>query len=585
MNENKEVIENKKGLKLPMMIIGIIVVLLIGAIAIVMLNKGSSKKDEPKIPRDAIVNSDGKAFFGYENKFISISGDAKEGMMTEDGKHYVILNKDGDLFLSDEKGENKKSIADGVSELESVRNNGIVYSKQEDVEPTTDEIIQQLVDDYPNKDSSITFTSINRLFKEYYTSQTVEDAKNMYTLIIKKAYNSDKTADRIFRYTFADEESIDLGLGTYSIAYNTFNVVFEDSENIYTLTEDTAELVKLANPDLGGVIKLLGVSDDGKTVAWSELLGNVKTIYISEDSVKSKIGEMDFGNSYLSAIDAKYSYLHADFFNNNSEVAIYCSNQSKLFWKRKGQDVVTIDMGGEIDITGVMTAHGSIYKDNNTEELYVVAKSDKDDFLNMYYTDITGEKEKVLSNVLYVCNINDGTVYYIDADGALKCAELNKKEILDATKISSDVYKYSVRVSPDNKIVYFGKNYDKTSDEYSLYVYEPSKEPEKIASNVSEFSASEDGKLVSYFTNTSEITGTDFKYGDLYAKKMGKDAAKVAGDVAYLLYELQHTRISNNGMNFYKYNSKGDDGSILVDYYFYNWKESEKLISDVMIAK
>lgn len=581
MEENKVLEEKKFNMKVPIMIIAIVAVVLVGIVAIVMGGKGSSKPDTVSIPHDPIIDSNGTAFFGTGDKFMSISGDAESGWMTKDEKHYVLLDKDSSLNFYDAKGENKEKIDNGVSSILYVQDSGVIYTKEEIVEPLVEDILQAIVDDYVGTIKNVTIINVRKLFKEYSSTQTLKDAKILYMAFMDKAYISDKTSDRIFRYTFADKESIDLGIGTCRPAHKTLSLVFENSENIYTLAEDATELVQLTTITTGSEAKLLDISNDGKIVAWTEKKDGIKTIYISEDSEKSKVGEMDFSDSYS-------DYINSHFINDDSELVIYSTYSSQLLWKKKGEDTATIEFGAEIKTSSAYTAKDSIYGENdNVNELYIGVESDEkgSDNLhleNLYYVDATGEKEKVLSNVAYVSAVVDGTIYYIDKDGTFNYAQLNKKEISDGTKISSDVYKFSIRVSSNNKTVYFGKNYDEDTKKYSLYSYQPSKsakEPEKIATDVAQINLSEDGQIISYLANTTKISDTDFVSGDLYTKKTGKEATKVSSDVVYILFQLSHTRTNKNGLNFYKFDSKKEDGYISVDYYFYNWKEATKLIS------
>lgn len=143
-----------------------------------------------------------------------------------------------------------------------------------------------------------------------------------------------------------------------------------------------------------------------------------------------------------------------------------------------------------------------------------------DDGYTLYYRDITNSKKEP---VKLESNLDD--VYQINEKGNLvtyiKDGKLYQHDLKEKTKIASDVSQFFV--SDDGKtLVYMTYN----DDSYTLYQKKGNKDAEKIVSDVTSLHyVSEDMSTVIYSKEDS-----------LYTQKVGKDAEKIASDVDRVIH-------------------------------------------------
>lgn len=165
-----------------------------------------------------------------------------------------------------------------------------------------------------------------------------------------------------------------------------------------------------------------------------------------------------------------------------------------------------------------------------------------DDGYTLYCREINSPKK---DPVKIESNLEDP--YYINEKGNLvtyvKDGKLYQHNLKEKTKIASDVSDFSV--SEDGKTILYSV-YDEDDRSYTLYLKKGNKDAEKIVSDVTDIChVSEDLSLVVYLKEDS-----------LYTQKVGKDAAKISGDVSevvrvYESGEIYYTKAEDTEISYW----------------------------------
>jgi ribosomal protein L37E len=546
---------------------GAIVICLILAGVFTIFGRSSSTELKDAAPV-LFVDDSGTAFVQNGKKLIEIKGDAVSGSVSMDGKHIVVLEDDGTLYSYNGKGKNKEKIAEHVSDIAAIRNKGLIYKVETESDTTVDDILEAIVEDYWD------FTTIDRVrevFEDELDGETVYDAKAMYYNVIGEFYMDGYTGQDAYRYLFNTKNPVLLGDVEFKIAAYSLNMIFDDSKSVYVWHESDKVPLNVFTYESNEQIELLGASENEKFAAWNVSSDGMVEVYVLEDNEKIKIGE--FEESKYS----KYGFSEIAFVNKGTEAIVWNYDSDKIFRKKAGKDPQSIAVGGTVFNSGVFCREGKITANESikVKELYVQVKSeDESEDINFYCVQENGDREKLLSNVNSIYGIMNKKAYYLTEDNNLYSAELGEKEIKEKTKIASDVE--AVNCPNNGSKIYFTKDYVETK--YTLYVVETkdkNPEPEKVGSDVSYYYLSEDGETVAYIADATEFKDSYNWMGELYVKRMGKDAKKVSSDVLTILPNKEDNKIIEDELSFYKFDHVNDNGDIFGNYVIYNGKDTK----------
>lgn len=500
--------------------------LLAAVLAFLLLNGTFSGGNAVELsPIGAKYSEDGSAYIilPEDGSCIVIDGEIMFAAITADRKHVVVMQEDGTLYVTNKKLSKKTVIADNAEYIYGLRNDGFIYKNK------------------------------NKNMGEY-------------------------------RVLFSDNIPIKLDMNTdFLSAMNTLSLVYVTQKGeIYTLSADSNDKVRISSNAQD--VELLGISDDGQTAFWSELVNGTPTLYLAENGIKEKLGEV---STYDSSF---HGYAR---FSKDTEMATLASWYSDTMWiKKAGEAAVKVKLGSECaQPYYICTESGPIdrTKAAKISSLYVSASADEG--MNLFYISSDGSRERILSGVNdYV--IANGTIFYTDVDQNLYCGKLNKASISGEKRIASEVYCFSA--AQNGKYVYYMKD---CADGFGdLFCFKTgSDSAQKIGSDVAYYETgygygwtclhfSPDGGTVLYYIDTEIIPGTGSYNSSLMMWSYGdKAGVKIADDV--IADSVSSARSTGDfdpkGFVFSKYSRVDSYNSLFVDWIYYDGKTMTRLAADV----
>lgn len=505
----------KKSRKLPL-IIGAVVVLAVAAAVLVMsLIGGGSSGSVQMNPIYAQIDEDGNAYLPLMNgKVVKIADEVSDAALTPDQQHIVVLLEDGDLYITDTKLSKKTTIASDATNLLAVRNEGFLYSDEDDL---------------------------------YY------------------------------RVLFKNNKPQELGENlALSVADNTLSVLYAtDNGGIYTLAAGSDEEVKVGRFD--DWVELKSISNDGKISVWVNKDGSTNSLILNEGEERSNLGELTgkYTTVYVTyskdqgLMTVASPYAESMWIKEPGKDAVKVKLGSGIsgstIYTDKGQlaDVKASQVGclyigassGDLCNVYAVTLDGERERILSKVDSFSVTGSkivytdDGDLYIANLKKDTVDKEQKITGSVdTFTMSRNGGYVYFMkdaeDNAGTLYCLKVGAKE---AQKVSGDVAcltfgsltLMNVRASEDGKTIFFLKDLEEIDDSYRdmgiLTSWSYGKSTTKLASDALY------GSFTSYRTD-GVISPNSFMFekyaysdgGDIYVDWMywnGKEAVKLASDV------------------------------------------------------
>lgn len=553
----------------------------------------SATVENKNVILNAYFDEDGKGYFVKENGEVTEfeADENAHAYMTKDRNHFIVSDKDGVRVLDAAAEEIAKIDADdsqiliGYDVLSDKA--ACAYELDED---DVDTIKKRIIEDY-NKENYYTITKKD--FDDYYDyrfDDTVEDAKECYEINLDKEYDSVYSPEQHFYYCsyesgeFKDltetlELSSDTELLDGQLAENadTLYVVTEEGLYKYDSSMEKAEKIQGVR---GDEIDLLYVSDDGEQVFWADSDSDATTIYTYSGADVVKFGLFEDVSSYYGPSILKVG-------DNDTFCCMIGEEDHLLYGDINGENVEKIQLKENlIRSLGIYDSNGSITNQhcNDEDGMYVFLGEDTED-ANLYYiTFADGEREKVDSDIYTVHTIKNGKIIYGTEDGNLYTAPLDKGVMGDEEKIASDIafaseYFRELRVyGEDTESLYYVK--EMNSDEDALYYWNGT-DSEKIEEDeeIDNIIWYQDGSCT-YGMDWESIKYSDWEYGTLYTT-LGTEGTKISNDII----RCKDFTEKGNPKDFllYRYNH-ADDENVYIDVLHYDGTETEKVLSDVILA-
>lgn len=494
-------------------------ILAIAALVVLLLN-GMGKSEDLSLVV-AKVNSDGTAYIllPENGDCLVIDEDVNIAVITADRKHVVVHLNDGTLYITDKKLSKRQIVATDVYGLRFAQNEGIFYTTNDDTG---------------------------------------------------------------YRFLFSDKEPLSLGSNeNYTFADNTMSLVYCDYVgNIYTLASDSTRRVQVCSA--AEDVELLGVSDNGQIAVWCANESGTLVLYLAENGMKEKLGE----------VDHSYSLAYALFSEDNKMVTVADMFCDSMWIKKAGEDTVKVKLGNDCSWPSMIwTESGEIeyVKASRISSLYVGV--DGDEGTDIFYIRPDGSRERLLEDVDN-CYIEDGYIFYTDVDLNLYYAKLKGSSISGKTKVASDVLCFDVPAN--GKYVYYMQNCENgTGDLYCCKTGGNSSQ--KVAKGVSYYDSgygygwtrltfSSDGATVLYYMDMENIEDTYRYSGTMMMWSYGdKAGTKLADDVIVFssTSSLPHSEINPKSFVFSQLKWVDSLGNFYTDLMYFDGKKVTTLAVNV----
>ena len=342
-------------------------------------------------------------------------------------------------------------------------------------------------------------------------------------------YTDDKGIS--YRYSFADMLSTKIGeLQSIIAAKNSLSVLYATEDGgIFVMAADSVEGRRVG--EFEDEVALSLISDDAQIAVWALEDGKKHTPVVWEGEERSK----------LDTVTNKYAFTRAELSDDGNFLVILTNSGETLYMKERGKKLVSAKLGGELADAAAYTEKGHI-KDSLARDIsgiYAQVAAEKGS--KLYWVDLDGERETLLSGVedFYIAG---GRLVYRDLEQNLYYAELEEEKLSEPRKISGDAEYFEL--SPNGEFVYYMR--DCSEEAGSLYCYRiGEQEPRKIASDaycytgkfdsgyvVGYFQYSRDGRSVYYWTEVGNIADTYSSCGNLMAYDYARDESeKIAAGV------------------------------------------------------
>ncbi len=470
---------------------------------------------------------DGTAYIPmYDGTSIVINEEVKSAILTKDRKHIVVLLKDGTLYVTNKELSEKNTIDDYCLFIFSVSDDGFFYMDLSG--------------------------SIYRILFVDYSSVHIE-----------KAAQISVAQDNTLQISCAQDNT--------TVLYAT------DDGKIYSMLSTAAERTKAGT--YSDSIELEAISNDGQISLWVTEKNDVQTIVLNDGDNKTTLGE----------VDCEYNDTYATFSKDQKIIVITNSYSEEMWIKTVGSDPITVKLGATPESSTIYTENGMLADENASTVTAFYISTEGDSGTNLYHISIDGDRERVLSKVSDYA-IANGKIFYTNDDDILYCAELHGSEVSNEIKISSDVDMFEM--TDNGKFIYYAKDYD--DGVANLYCYKVGeKEPVKISSDVACYWAwlqttySTDGATVFFFKDEEEIDDTYYSNGTLMKWSYGSESAeKIASEVLLdsVSGALDSGEVDPASFMYMKYTSVDKEENILVNWMYFNGKESVKVATDIPLS-
>ena len=397
------------------------------------------------------------------------------------------------------------------------------------------------------------------------------NCESVYAVRNDGFFYTDKN-DNDYRVLFSAPEPQKLGNNVVVVVAddNTTLLYATDSGDIYRLlnTEDVPSKVGYFPKST----RMVGVSNDGQTGVWELVDGNERSIVLLDGEDKSTLGS--YSSEYTGGILR---------FSSDQSLAVIGSVYGESLWiKAVGKEPVQAKLGAQLSTATIYTDSGMLKNvaGNQVSRLYVDTDADSGD--NVYCISMDGDREKVVSKISSYA-VSNNRIVYLDSDQNLYVASLEKGAAVKDEKLASDVSTFTL--IPQSDYVYYLRNVE--SGEGTLYCYRVGqKEPVKISSGVSNYTSyASNGTAVLFYKDVETISDTYDHTGTLMLWNYGdNDPKKISSDVlTYSLDSGYNSTLSNPKSFVYsKYSSTDQDGKVVVNWMYWNGKDSVKVVSDVI---
>lgn len=375
-------------------------------------------------------------------------------------------------------------------------------------------------------------------------------------------------AGELHRFTFSDSGDFSFGkLQSYAVAKKSLSTLYPVEGKFYILHWDSASPKEAGA--YSGAPKAIALSDDGRCAVWTDWSNNAQNIYLYDQS----------GRSILETLVGTTATTVAQFADNGKFLTVLNPDSDSAYMWNNGT-VSRVKLGDTPASMKVYTINSELEQDASQEigGIYVHVSGNAGG--NVYYLDMLGDREKVISKVKSF-SLSGGIACFTASDGIMYYATVNGANTSERVRISADVQ--SFMLSRDGQYVYYLK--DVSAGLGNLYAYRiGDEEPVKIASEVyGSYVPCENGSSVIYYREPESIQAKGSYIGVMHMYNYGEGSNKIASDavIGMLSSGSSSGRISADSFSYLKYISSKDSGEIYVNCIYYRGGESTAVLKDV----
>lgn len=470
----------------------------------------------------AYIDSDGNANFYVDDETITFHGDYQMGTSTPDHSKFLMLDFDGALVLYSSSKDEPQIIANNVLKISKLTNEGCCYSVNDNV--TIDDILDILND-------ATTNTSITGLKREFHNKydESLSGVKKFYKDKTGRPFTGNSIYSELYMYYFSSGEHVDLQTHAYGYVFsdNSLTFINIDNNKLSLYKNGDKSMTELCNVDFGA--NLVGVSDDGTMVIWSEDKDNSLLIYMMKNGVPERIGKFD--------TNQKYVYPSVTFLENGFLV----NSLNKNIILCKNNVIQTLSVNEPLNSYTLLDDRGDIVTKSpcNSDYFYITGSNGKSSS-KLFKIGVDGSIDEIISDLNQQYFIKQNNIYYINSNNDFYMGKINQSGISKLECVTTEVSK--LRLSSNGTFAYIAK-----SD--GLYYWETndsSCQLHQISNNFpdnADLYITDSDKTIFYITDKYEITGSYYDIGTLYcysaaageSTEIGKDVMLLkANDTEYI---------------------------------------------------
>lgn len=335
-------------------------------------------------------------------------------------------------------------------------------------------------------------------------------------------------AGSYYRYSFSTGASIKIDSSLYAVADDSISILYSNSDGTVNILPSTSSSATEIGQYIGTFAPVC-VNNAGTIGVWSITNSDVCSVFLYNSGERERLDQ----------VDADYNYTYASFSGDNNSLIVVNTNSPIVFIKNNGEDTIKIELPSNINSSLFYTEDDQFqYSDkiNANSSIYLSAETDDYGYSDLYCVNLSGDRERVLSNVRE-CVVKNGHLYYTNEDYSLFSCTIKEADLSKEEKVSANVY--TIQASPNGDSICYGKNIGEdevgalyyyssktnessriTTDARFIY-YELSSINSYIAYDYSVFS--DDGRYLYYFKDTTSIADTYQDYGTLCQYRVDED--------------------------------------------------------------
>lgn len=500
---------------------------LIGA-GLCMILKGQNKIENCEYGgKQLFKKADHSAVYvSVSGEVLSFNRNVKEGWVTPDAAHFVIIDEAGQLYIYDAEGKNEKKAASGADSMLHMTENGFIYMAEDE--------------------------------------------------------------ETLMRYKFGEKAPDIIGKGEYFAKEGRLDMLLCSRDGIFIYPERDQAPVKLSSTTSDRMLAL-SIDAFGQSAIWCLIQDDRTEYYIYEDGKESLLGTVDtamrYDDGYAWADFINGGSRAVVFDTEGSTVLIKEKGEAP---KAAGVKGFISPVSAELYEKAGRLGKDCAFIGGGYHGTYAVTYQYDTDTHELWYIDEDGKSSQVLSEAYEICDIWDGRVFYIDENRALYTGKLSGGSLGETIKIASGVQWGSVDNS--GTVFYYEKPYGSGGDIalYAADLKDGQLLGRQIDSRIGNYTETDKPGRFIYLKNVRPVEDsglsedTDVFYGGLYIKDESGAQKRLDSKVINVYRETGKAYMDADSFFYFKYKTVDQDGNIVGDLLYYDGRTSKTFAEDIV---